>query len=320
MRMLLRALLCVLPVLRQAGGMDTTGLQSYMEVTHPTAGSAFLLDEDAFCVLAFHNLNASLEARAEFSIVILDGVGKQISAASGHVHGQTELNADGSRILSVTLKGLGKGAYGLRVKFLVDRELVTYLHWHPFQVQRPVFAAGPAWHEVTFPAGTPGGPAPRQGSEPTHQVVALVRVRNCARAVGHFLRALSFFVHQVVVLDDASVDDTPRVVQAVAAECRVARILAKGSREIEEADPWGDMQALLQEGRALGGTHFVVLHSDELLSASLLVDGSWWAALRGLEVGESLSGEHRTGVPAEQRVGVAVSEGLRVRLPMRACA
>ena len=48
MRMLLRALLCVLPVLRQAGGMDTTGLQSYMEVTHPTAGSAFLLDEDAF--------------------------------------------------------------------------------------------------------------------------------------------------------------------------------------------------------------------------------------------------------------------------------
>ena len=293
----MRALLCVLPVLRQAGGMDTTGLQPYMDIRHPAAGSAFLLNEDAFCVLAFHHLNASLAARAEFRIEILDGSERRISAASGHVDGQTELNADGSQILNVNLNGLGKGAYGLRVTFLVDRELVTYLHWHPFQVQRPVFAAGPGSHEVTFPAGTPGGPAPKQGSEPTHKVVALVRVRNCARAVGHFLQALSFFVHQIVVLDDASVDDTARVVQAVAAESRVARILAKGSREIEDPDPWGDMQALLQEGRALGGTHFVVLHSDELLSASFLVDGSWWSALRGLEVGESLSGEHPARVP-----------------------
>jgi len=33
-----------------------------------------------------------------------------------------------------------------------------------------------------------------------------------------------------------------------------------GARDEIAADPWGDMQALLEEGRKIGGTHFVVLH------------------------------------------------------------
>ena len=35
-------------------------------------------------------------------------------------------------------------------------------------------------------------------------------------------------------------------------------------------------QALLEEGRRVGGTHFVVIHSDEILTTSLASDGSWF--------------------------------------------
>jgi len=273
--------------------MDTTGLQPYMEISYPSPGAAFLLgEEDFYCTLTIYNLNASEAVKAVFSIEIMDEFKVKMSAAQGAVDGQTELQSDGSRVLSINLQGLRQGRYGFRTRFHVDSILLSLVDWHPFQVQRSLFAApSPASREVAFPAGTPGE-ADRE-SEHTHQVVALVRIRNCARAVQHFLRALSYFVHQVVVLDDGSIDDTAKAVQEVASECRVARILAKGARRIEEADPWGDMEALLLEGRKLGGTHFVVVHGDELFSTSMLMDGTWWRAMRALDIGESLCGGWR---------------------------
>ena len=55
----------------------------------------------------------------------------------------------------------------------------------------------------------------REGEEAAHLVVGLVRLRNVARSVKPFLRALSAFTHNIVVLDDASVDGTSDLIQVV---------------------------------------------------------------------------------------------------------
>ena len=49
-------------------------------------------------------------------------------------------------------------------------------------------------------------------------------------------------------------------------------------------------QLLLKAGRLAGGTHFVTLHSDEVLSLSLIEPKDiWWKALSSLSRGDSLT-------------------------------
>ena len=268
------------------GGEDRHDVHPYMDFTYPPPGHAFVQGEQIFCEISFYDLHEP--AGAAFDVQVWDATAhRTISSAQGAVGDNAQRNPDGSFSITMDLQALGQGSYALRCRFLLHGAIKTDIPSHPFRVQRPALSPPTGSMQTSFPQGTPGEPV-REGGH-THMVVALVRMRNVARSARAFLKALAYFVHHTVVLDDASVDDTVRVVQEVAAQGMGINLLSKPPRREDEADKWGDMQRLLEEGRALGGTHFLVLHADEMLTTSLVMDTTWWDAMRALAVGESLS-------------------------------
>ena len=126
------------------------------------------------------------------------------------------------------------------------------------------------------PKRRPGGAEARTPGEPVFaKIVALVPVRDEAHLLPSTLRALSHIVDAAVVLDDCSTDGSGEVARSLAEECKVERV----ARTPSCPDPgaagggalpsWGDEFAqrnfLLQLGRQVGGTHFLMLDADEVL-------------------------------------------------------
>lgn len=106
-------------------------------------------------------------------------------------------------------------------------------------------------------------------------VVGLLRVRNAVDRVALSLESMSHFAHAIVVLDDASEDGTIESIRSVADDCKVSMIISKPRPW--SPDKYGDMHQLLEEGRNIGGTHFLVLHHDEMFTTSLMDDSAiWW--------------------------------------------
>jgi glycosyltransferase involved in cell wall biosynthesis len=107
-----------------------------------------------------------------------------------------------------------------------------------------------------------------------------------------FLRHLAEFVDGVVLVDDASEDDTLAVVEAVNERLSVGRVepfvdvlREDGWRGIKEAR---DFNLALARGRERGGTHFLVLDADEMLTANLKDGDLLKLLLLELNSGESL--------------------------------
>lgn len=145
---------------------------------------------------------------------------------------------------------------------------------------------------AALPAATAGA-APRRGGEPARvaearpdKIVGLVPARNEEARIGLCLRALARFCDAIVFLDDCSTDRTVEVVQSLAAECRVERIVRNDRWMRDEP---GDRNRLLEAGRQVGGTHFVVLDADEAFTANLQDDGLLRRQILSLAAGERLS-------------------------------
>jgi glycosyltransferase involved in cell wall biosynthesis len=104
--------------------------------------------------------------------------------------------------------------------------------------------------------------------EPPMKVVGLMTARNEDWILGLTLRAATFIVEEMIVLDHASTDRTRAIILEVAQEFP-GRIHYR-----RREDPvWREAsirQGLLEEGRLLGGTHFWVIDADELLTGNLL--------------------------------------------------
>jgi FkbM family methyltransferase len=128
------------------------------------------------------------------------------------------------------------------------------------------------------PAGLPANRPPK--------IIALIPARNEAARLPFCLRALKPYVDAVVYLDDCSDDDSVKVVESLAAECRVERIISK---TVWHRDEPGDRNALLDAGRKLGGTHFVVIDADEAFTANCAKDNYLRRLVLSLRPGESLT-------------------------------
>jgi len=296
--MLNSAMLFLLLFLTSAsiGGVETAQMAPYVELTWPPPGHVFVAGEpqgELYCVITFYDLTPVHMPEASFEIKIIDaGSQRHVSAASGALLSSTERQQDGGYLLHLSLEQLQAhtGRYELRAALRIGASISSSVG-QPFRIQQPLSSRGAV---AVFPKGTPGEPQRAAGDEQQgdeghkHLVIALVRMRNSARSLRHFLRALSMFVHRIIILDDGSVDASLQIAEGAAEEFRVASVLRKQERADTEEDAWADMQRLLEEGRRAGGTHFVVLHTDEVLSTSWL-HGLWWQSLRALDVGESLS-------------------------------
>jgi len=124
-----------------------------------------------------------------------------------------------------------------------------------------------------------------KAAKPT-KIVGLVPARNERHLISQCLRALALFTDAIVYLDDASTDETPQIVEALSHECRIERIIRK--KEWFRDEP-GDRNQLLQAGREIGGTHFIVIDADEMLSSNLLDNACLTEAIRKLQLGDRLA-------------------------------
>ena len=133
------------------------------------------------------------------------------------------------------------------------------------------------------------GAAPASAGLPANRppkIIALIPARNEAARLPFCLRALRPYVDAVVYLDDCSDDDSVKVVESLAAECRVERIISK---TVWHRDEPGDRNALLAAGRELGGTHFVVIDADEAFTANCAKDDYLRRLVLTLRPGETLT-------------------------------
>ena len=105
------------------------------------------------------------------------------------------------------------------------------------------------------------------------KVVGLIPARNESGIIEQCLRALSLYTDAIVYLDDASDDNSVAVVKSVATKYQVEKIIRK---KVWKRDEPGDRNALLKAGREIGGTHFIVIDADEMLTANCLQD-NWLA-------------------------------------------
>ncbi len=119
------------------------------------------------------------------------------------------------------------------------------------------------------------------------KIVALVPARNEGVKIAFCFRALARFVDAIVYLDDCSDDgETLPIVEAIAAECRVERIARKPRWHRDEP---GDRNALLQAGREIGGTHFVVIDADEAFTANCMEGEALRRKILDLNPGDRLA-------------------------------
>src|SRR5271170_238827 len=117
------------------------------------------------------------------------------------------------------------------------------------------------------------------------KIVGLVPGRNESPFLYQHLKALSLFVDAIVYLDDASEDNSVARVKTIAAECKVEKIIEKKTWYRDEP---GDRNWLLKEGRAIGGTHFVVLDVDEMFTANCVDHNFLRNNILSLKPGENL--------------------------------
>lgn len=99
------------------------------------------------------------------------------------------------------------------------------------------------------------------------KIVGLVQIRNESVLIEQCLHALSLYTDGIVVLDDASSDDTVKICQSVAEKYHIEKIIQNQTSAWENRTESDNRQKLLDAGRAIGGTHFIILDADEMMSA-----------------------------------------------------
>jgi hypothetical protein len=107
---------------------------------------------------------------------------------------------------------------------------------------------------------TPGGGAPK--------VVALTATRNEDWVLGLSLRVSLSYCDAVAITDHGSTDRTAEIIRDAQAEFPDRQISVRRAEDEE----WMEMdvrQELLDRGRALGGSHFVIVDADEVPTGNL---------------------------------------------------
>lgn len=122
-------------------------------------------------------------------------------------------------------------------------------------------------------------------AEHTPKIIGLIPLRNEEIMIEQCLRGLALYTDEIIVLDDASTDGSVAKIKSLAQECRVTEIIQK--KEWYRDEP-GDRNALLNAGRAHGGTHFIVIDADEMFTSNCLENNFLRSAILTLQPGDVL--------------------------------
>jgi len=118
-----------------------------------------------------------------------------------------------------------------------------------------------------------------------NKIIGLMAVRNESQMVEQALKALACYTDGIIVLDDASDDNTVEVLKRVATECNIVKIIEKPEWHRDEP---GDKNKLLNAGRKAGGTHFIVIDADEVFTSNCLDDDYLRKQILTLKPGETM--------------------------------
>lgn len=102
------------------------------------------------------------------------------------------------------------------------------------------------------------------------KIIGLMQVRNESQIIEQTLRVLALYTDSIVILDDASDDNTVDIVQQLASQLNIEKILCESTSGWSERTEIENRQKLLDVGRECGGTHFIELDADEVLTAPCL--------------------------------------------------
>jgi len=127
---------------------------------------------------------------------------------------------------------------------------------------------------------------PWHGKRKPPKIVALLPARNEGAKLTISLKALACHTDAIIYLDDCSTDDSLHYVETCREECRVERILTKNYWKRDEPH---DRNRLLQAGRDIGGTHFIVIDADEALTSNFLTNSHLRKLIFGLYPGDAIS-------------------------------
>jgi hypothetical protein len=100
------------------------------------------------------------------------------------------------------------------------------------------------------------------------KIVGLMQIRNESAVIEQAVHALSLYTDAIVILDDASHDDTVHICKAIAEQYHIESIMCNETSAWEHGKESDNRQKLLDAGRAIGGTHFIVIDADEMLTAN----------------------------------------------------
>jgi len=100
------------------------------------------------------------------------------------------------------------------------------------------------------------------------KIVALLQVRNEEAVIEQSLRMLAIYADKIVVLDDASEDNTVLIMKELSQELKIAEIIENKVSAWENSNEKINRQKLFSAGRRVGGTHFILLDADEIFTAN----------------------------------------------------
>ena len=97
------------------------------------------------------------------------------------------------------------------------------------------------------------------------KIIGLLAARNEEAILEQCIKGLSLVADSIIYLDDASTDNSVAIAQSIQSQYHIEKIITKAAWHRTEA---ADKSLLLEEGRKHGGTHFIILDADEMVSAN----------------------------------------------------
>lgn len=121
------------------------------------------------------------------------------------------------------------------------------------------------------------------------KIVGLIQVRNESIIIEQCLHALSLYTDAIVILDDASDDNTLDIIKSCADKYRIEKIICNQMCAWLNSLESYNRQKLLETGRKIGGTHFIIIDADEMFTATCLKGNFLRTKILEMQPGDKMS-------------------------------